>query len=404
MQRRLPRWDDIKPLLKIQPPGLGAEARLAHAADVYDLRRIAKRRTPRAPFDYTDGGADQEIALRRSREAYRRTEWQEVTVLRDVSEVDTSTSILGAPSSLPVAFAPTGFTRMMQHEGEPAIARAADRAGLTYALSTLGTTTPEDVATAAPTLNRWFQLYLFKDREFSGELLRRAKESGYSAVILTVDTAIPGARLRDIRNGLTVPPSLTLRTMFDMALHPAWWFNLLTTEPLEFATMRNFDGTVAEIVAKTFDPTLNWSDIDWMRDHWDGKLVIKGIQSVADAERAVDHGADAVIVSNHGGRQLDRAPTTFELLPHVVDAVGDKMEVYVDGGIMDGADALAAVAQGATAAFIGRAYLYALMAGGEHGVDRLIEMFKGSITRTMQLLGVTSLKELGRNHLKIRNQ
>ena len=340
MQRRMPRWEDVKPLLKVEPPGFGPQSRLAHAGDVYDLRKIAKRRTPRAAFDYTDGGADQEIALRRSREAYRRFEWQDVTVLRDVSEVDMSTSILGSPSSLPVAFAPTGFTRMMQHEGESAVARAAQRAGLTYALSTLGTTTPEDVASAAPNVNRWFQLYLFKDREFSGELLRRAKDSGYSAVILTVDTAIPGARLRDVRNGLTVPPSLTLKTLFDMALHPAWWFNLLTTEPLEFATMRHFDGTVAEIVAQTFDPSLNWTDIDWIRTHWDGKLVIKGIQSVADAERAVDHGAEGVIVSNHGGRQLDRAPTTFELLPHVVDAVGDRVEVYVDGGIMDGATCL----------------------------------------------------------------
>lgn len=404
MQRRMPRWEDVKPLLKIQPPGLGPEARLANAGDIYDLRTIAKRRTPRAAFDYTDGGADQEIALRRSREAYQRVEWQDITVLRDVSEIDTTTSILGVPSNLPMAFAPTGFTRMMQHEGERAVARSAERAGLTYALSTLGTTTPEDVASAAPNLNRWFQLYLFKDRDFSGELLRRARDSGYSAVILTVDTAIPGARLRDVRNGLTVPPSLTLKTLFDMAIHPAWWFNLLTTEPLEFATMRHFDGTVAEIVAHTFDPSLNWSDIDWMRNHWDGKLVIKGIQSVADAQRAVDHGADAVIVSNHGGRQLDRAPTTFELLPNVVDAIGDKVEVFVDGGIMDGGDVLAAVAQGATAAFVGRAFLYALMAGGEHGVDRMIEMFTGGIKRTMQLLGVTSLKELGRHHLKIRNE
>ena len=209
----MPHWEDVKPLLKIKPPGFGPEARLANAADVYDLRKIAKRRTPKAPFDYTDGGADQEIALRRSREVYRRIEWQNVTVLRDVAEVDMSTSILGAPSSLPLAFAPTGFTRMMQHEGEPAVARAAQRAGLTYAVSTLGTTTPEAVAAAAPQLNRWFQLYLFKDRGFSGELLRRAKDSGYSAVILTVDTAIPGARLRDVRNGLTVPPSLTLKTL-----------------------------------------------------------------------------------------------------------------------------------------------------------------------------------------------
>ena len=291
---------------------------------------------------------------------------------------------------------------MMQHEGESAVARAAERAGIIYALSTLGTTSPEEVARAAPNLNRWFQLYLFKDRRLGRELLRRAEDSGYSAVILTVDAAIAGARLRDVRNGLTIPPSLTVKTLLDMALHPSWWFNLLTTGPLEFATFKSFDGTVAELITQMFDPTLNWEDVKWLRDHWKGPIVVKGIQSVEDATRAADEGADAVIVSNHGGRQLDRAPTTFELLPHVVDAVGDRVEVYVDGGIMDGADVVAAVAQGATAAFAGRAYLYALMAGGEHGVDRALEMFSAGITRTMQLLGVTSIKELDRGHVRTR--
>jgi L-lactate dehydrogenase (cytochrome) len=403
MKRRVPRWEDFKPLVDVRPPGWGPEARLATAASLWDLRTIAQRRTPRAAFDYTDGGADEEIALRRSREAYRQVEWNP-TVLRDVSEVDTSTALLGTHSRLPLALAPTGFTRMMQHEGERAVARAAERAGIVYALSTLGTTTPEEVAAAAPSLSRWFQIYLFKDRGLSQELLLRAAGSGYSAVILTVDTAIPGARLRDVRNGLTIPPSLTMKTLFDMVRHPAWWLNLLTTEPLEFATLRSFDGTVAELLAHTFDPTLNWSDLEWVRQHWDGPLVVKGIQSVADAVLASEQEVDAIIVSNHGGRQLDRAPTTFELLPHVVDAVGDRMEVYVDGGIMDGADVVAAVAQGATAAFAGRAYLYGLMAGGEHGVDRALEMLGAGIERTMQLLGVTSVNELNRGHLRRRGE
>ncbi len=373
------------------------------AASVWDLQEIARRRTPRAPFDYTDGGADEEIALRRSREAYRRVEWREVRVLQSV-EVDTSTTLLGRTSDLPFALAPTGFTRMMQHEGEPAVGRAAERAGIAYALSTLGTTTPEDLAAAAPGLNRWFQLYVLKDRGFNAELLERASAADYSAVILTVDTAVAGARLRDVRNGLTIPPSLSLKTVGDMALHPAWWFNLLTTEPLEFATFRSFDGTVAEMIGTVFDPTLNWSDLDWIREHWSGPLVIKGIQSIADAETAIARGADAVIVSNHGGRQLDRAPTTFELLPSVVDAVGDRAEVYVDGGIMDGADVVAAIAQGATAAFIGRAYLYGLMAGGERGVDKCIELLGAGIRRTMQLLGVGSVAELDRRHLTLRDE
>lgn len=399
MTRRMPRWEEIKPLVKLQAPGFGPEARLASAASIWDLRKIAKRRTPRAPFDYTDGAAEEEIALRRSREAYRRVEFNPA-VLRDVSAVDGSTTLLGTPSRLPLALAPTGFTRMMQHEGEAAVARAADRAGIIYALSTLGTTSPEDVATAAPAGDRWFQLYLFNDRGLGKELLQRAADSGYRAVILTVDAAIAGARLRDVRNGLTIPPSLTFKTLLDMALHPSWWFNLLTTEPLEFATFRTFDGTVAELITQMFDPTLNWTDVTWLKDHWEGPIVVKGIQSVEDAVRAADYGADAVVVSNHGGRQLDRAPTTFELLPHVVDAVGDRIEVYVDGGIMDGADVVAAVAQGATAAFVGRAYLYGLMAGGEHGVDRALQMFSEGITRTMQLLGVTSLKELNRSHIR----
>lgn len=397
----MPRWADIEPLIKIRWPGIGPEARLASAASIWDLRKIARRRTPRAVFDYTDGAAEEEVTLRRSREAYRRVEFLP-TVLRDVSEVDTSTTLLGATSNMPLALAPTGFTRMMQHEGESAVARAAARAEITYTLSTLGTSSPEDVAEAAPGTNRWFQLYLMKDRDASEEMLRRAQASGYSAVILTVDAPIAGARLRDVRNGLTIPPSLTLQTLFDMARHSSWWYNLLTTEPLEFATFRNFDGTVAELMTHIFDPTLNWSDVDWLRRRWNGPLVIKGIMSVEDASKAVDHGADAVVVSNHGGRQLDRAPTTFELLPHVVDAVGDRIEVYVDGGIMDGADVVAAVAQGATAAFAGRAYLYGLMAGGEHGVDRALQFFREGITRTMQLLGVTSVKELHRRHVHIR--
>lgn len=399
MDRRIPRWSEIKPLVKIRWPGIGPQARLASAASIWDLRGVARRRTPRAVFDYTDGAAEEEIALRRSREIYRRVEFNP-TVLRDVSEVDTSTTLLGAPSSLPLAFAPTGFTRMMQHEGEPAVARAAARAGITYALSTLGTSSPEELAKAAPNLNRWFQLYLLKDRDASEELLNRARAAGFSAVILTVDTPIPGARLRDVRNGLTIPPSLTLKTLFDMARHPSWWFNLLTTEPLEFASFRNFDGTVAELMTHIFHPTLSWSDVDWLRQKWNGPVVVKGIQSAEDARKVADHGADAIVVSNHGGRQLDRAPSTFELLPEVVDAVGDRIEVYVDGGIMSGADVVAAVAQGANAAFVGRAYLYALMAGGEHGVDRALQMFDEGITRTMQLLGVTSVKDLHRGHIK----
>lgn len=401
MDRQLPRWDDIRPLLQMKRPGLGPASRVALAGSIWDLRRIAKRRTPRAPFDYVDGAAESEISLNRSRALYERVEFVP-SVLHDVSSVDTTTTLLGRPSALPLAFAPTGFTRMMHHEGERAVARAAQRAGIIFSLSTMGTTSPEDVAAAAPGVERWFQLYLMKNRQASAELLQRAAAAGYTAAMLTVDTPVGGRRLRDVRNGFTIPPALSIRTLADMAIHPAWWFNLLTTEPLSFASLKSYEGTVSSLVTDMFDPTLNLADIDWMREHWKGPVVIKGIQTPEDARRVVDHGADAIIVSNHGGRQLDRAPTPFEQLPSIAEAVGDECEVYIDGGIMSGGDVVAAVARGAKAAFVGRAYLYGLMAGGEQGVDRAIDIFHEGIVKTMQLLGVSSLQQLTPGHVRLR--
>ncbi len=401
MDRQLPRWDDIRPLLQMKRPGLGPASRVALAGSIWDLRRIAKRRTPRAPFDYVDGAAESEISLNRSRALYERVEFVP-SVLHDVSSIDTTTTLLGRPSTLPLAFAPTGFTRMMHHEGERAVARAAQRAGIIFSLSTMGTTSPEDVAAAAPGVERWFQLYLMKNRQASAELLQRAAAAGYTAAMLTVDTPVGGRRLRDVRNGFTIPPALSIRTLADMAIHPAWWFNLLTTEPLSFASLKSYEGTVSSLVTDMFDPTLNLADIDWMREHWKGPVVIKGIQTPEDARRVVDHGADAIIVSNHGGRQLDRAPTPFEQLPSIAEAVGDECEVYIDGGIMSGGDVVAAVARGAKAAFVGRAYLYGLMAGGEQGVDRAIDIFHEGIVKTMQLLGVSSLQQLTPGHVRLR--
>ncbi len=401
MDRQLPRWDDIRPLLQMKRPGLGPASRVALAGSIWDLRRIAKRRTPRAPFDYVDGAAESEISLNRSRALYERVEFVP-SVLHDVSSIDTTTTLLGRPSTLPLAFAPTGFTRMMHHEGERAVARAAQRAGIIFSLSTMGTTSPEDVAAAAPGVERWFQLYLMKNRQASAELLQRAEAAGYTAAMLTVDTPVGGRRLRDVRNGFTIPPALSIRTLADMAIHPAWWFNLLTTEPLSFASLKSYEGTVSSLVTDMFDPTLNLADIDWMREHWKGPVVIKGIQTPEDARRVVDHGADAIIVSNHGGRQLDRAPTPFQQLPSIAEAVGDECEVYIDGGIMSGGDVVAAVARGAKAAFVGRAYLYGLMAGGEQGVDRAIDIFHEGIVKTMQLLGVSSLQQLTPGHVRLR--
>jgi L-lactate dehydrogenase (cytochrome) len=379
----------------------GTDRRLARAATIDDLRRLARRRAPRAVFDYTDGGAGQEVSLRRSREAYARVEFRP-SVLRDVSSVDTSVEVLGRPAALPFAFAPTGFTRLMHVEGEPAVARVAARTGIPYALSTMGTTSLEALAGAAPTARRWFQLYLWRDREASRDFVDRARAAGYEALVLTVDTPVAGARMRDVHNGLTIPPALSLRTVADASLHPAWWFDLLTTAPLEFASLRSWGGTVAELADRVFDPAATLADVTALRQAWPGSLVVKGISSADDARAVVDAGADAVVVSNHGGRQLDRSPPPLEQLPAVVAAVGDRAEVHVDGGIMNGADVVAAVALGARTCLVGRAYLYGLMAGGERGVQRAADILAREVERTLQLLGVTRVQELTPDRVRLR--
>jgi L-lactate dehydrogenase (cytochrome) len=369
------------------------ERRLASAATVWDLRSLARRHVPRAVFDYVDGAAESEISLRRSRDAFAHVEFVP-SVLTDVSAVDTSTTILGRRSAMPLVFAPTGFTRLMHHDGEPAVARVAGELGIPYALSTLGTTSPEDVAAAAPDTDKWFQLYLWNDREAGVELVRRAKAAGFTTLILTVDTPVAGARLRDVHNGFTIPPTLSARTVLDMAMHPGWWFNKLTTEPLRFAVFSETQGTVADLINRVFDPTITIADLGWLRDEWDGPIVIKGIQTVADARAVVDAGMDAVVISNHGGRQLDRAPIPLEQLPAIAEAIGHRAEVFIDGGVLNGADVVAAVARGARAVMVGRAYLYGLMAGGERGVARAGELIRQEFVRTMRLLGVASVPDL----------
>lgn len=403
MQRRVPRWSQIRELIQIEPPALRRDARLTRAATVWDLRRMGRRRTPRAVFDYVDGAAEAEISLHRSREAFRHIEFVP-RVLRDVSKVDTTTTILGKPASMPLALSPTGFTRMMHSAGEPAVAAAAAAAGIPYSLSTLGTTSARDLARAVPHAERWFQLYVWKDRGFARELIDAARDGRYSALILTVDTPVAGARLRDVYNGLTIPPKLRWKTILDGALHPAWWWDLLTTEPLEFASLRSSEGTVAELIDKVFDPSVDYDDLAWLKETWDGPVIVKGIQTPDDAVAVAERGADAVIVSNHGGRQLDRAPVTLEVLPEVVAAIGDRAEVYVDGGIMSGADIAAALCLGARAAMVGRAYLYGLMAGGRTGVDRAIAILRAELVRTMQLLGVTTVDELDGSRVRWRHQ
>ena len=377
------------------------QARLERCASVGDVRALAMRRVPRSVFDYTDGAAGSELTLRRSVEAYSRVEFTP-RVLRDVSEVDCSVEMLGQRSTLPFALGPTGFTRMMHHVGEPAVAKVAGDVGIPYALSTLGTTSVEALAEVAPDTRRWFQLYVWRDRVASEALVKRAELAGYDTLILTVDTAVGGIRLRDVRNGLTIPPQLTLGTLAGMAMYPRWWGNLLTTRPLEFASLSSTGGTVGDLLTKVFDPAITGADIAWLRGIWPGKLMLKGVQSLEDAVIAVDLGVDAVILSNHGGRQIDRGNVPLELLPRVVDEVGDRIEVYIDGGITSGADIVAALAFGARGALVGRAYLYGLMAGGEDGVRRVVSILAKEVKTTMQLLGVTSVGELDRSYVRLR--
>jgi L-lactate dehydrogenase (cytochrome) len=397
----VPRWRDFAPLISLEKPVLNpTRRRLARALTIDDLRTIARRRTPRPVFDYTDGAASAEISLARARALFAGLQFNP-SVLRDVSQVDTSTSVLGTRSEQPFAFAPTGFTRLMHHEGERAVARVAERYGLPYALSTMGTTSIEDVAAAAPKARKWFQLYVWRDRDAASDLIARAHAAGFEALILTVDVPVGGPRLRDARNGFTIPPKLTARAVGNAILHPVWWVNLLTTEPLTFASLSSWNSTVAEMIDTLFDPTMTEADLAWLRSAWDGPLVIKGIQTVDDARRVVDAGADAVIVSNHGGRQLDRAPVPLRLLPDVVQELRGRAEVWLDTGVMNGADIVAARALGADVVLVGRAYLYGLMAGGERGVERAAEILTTEVRRTMQLLGVQKIDELGPQHVTL---
>ena len=400
VKRRIPSPKDLAQLLKFRKFILSpTKRRLSKALTIYDLRDIAKRRTPQAPFDYTDGGADTESSLTRTRTAYEKLEFQP-KILLNVKDVDISVNMLGKNASMPVGIAPTGFTRMMQTEGEYAGACAASDAGIPYTLSTMGTRSIEDVAKAAPDGRNWFQLYMWKDRDRSMALVDRAKAAGFDTLVLTVDVPVAGARLRDVRNGMTIPPSLTLKTILNAIPRPAWWVNFLTTDPLKFASLDSWNGTVAELLDSMFDPTITYEDLKWIRGQWQGNLVVKGIQNVDDAVRSIEAGADAIILSNHGGRQLDRAPVPLYLLPEVLKAVGNKGEVHIDTGIMHGADVVAALATGAKFTWIGRAYLYGLMAGGKPGVDKALEIMRMQIIRTMKLLGARTVAELNPDHVR----
>jgi L-lactate dehydrogenase (cytochrome) len=397
--RQVPSPAQIFELLKFKKPNFdGTDRRLQSALTIADLRLIAKRRTPKAAFDYTDGAAEGELSLARARQAFEDVEFSP-SILRSAETVDTSATILGGPSSLPLAIAPTGFTRLMQTQGELAGASAAGAAGIPFTLSTLGTTSIENVKAANPDGRNWFQLYVMRDRDISYGLVERAAAAGFDTLQFTVDTPVAGARLRDKRNGFSIPPQLTAGTIINAIPRPWWWWDFLTTPKLEFASLSTTGGTVGELLNAAMDPTISYDDLDVIRKIWPGKIVIKGVQNVEDSVKLAKLGVDGIILSNHGGRQLDRAPIPFHLLPDVGREVGTDVEIGVDTGIMNGADIVACVALGAKFTMIGRAYLYGLMAGGRRGVDRTIEILSTELVRTMKLLGVSSLAELGPQHV-----
>ena len=399
VQRQFPRPAEILELMTFKPIDLdGKRRRLSSALTIEDLRKIAKRRTPAAAFDYTDGAAEGEISMDRSVEAFEDIEFHP-SILHDVSTVDTTAQILGGSSAQPFGIAPTGFTRLMQTEGEIAGASAAGAAGIPFTLSTLGTTSIEEVRAANPLGRNWFQLYVMKQREISYGLVERAAQAGYDTLYFTVDTPVAGARLRDSRNGFSIPPQLSLGTVINAIPRPWWWWDFLTTAKLEFASLSQTGGTVGELLDSAMDPSIDVEDLAEIRRMWPGKFAVKGVQTLEDAKKLADLGVDAIVLSNHGGRQLDRAPVPFHLLPQVAREVGDDMEIILDTGIRSGADIVAAIALGADFTLIGRAYLYGLMAGGRQGVDRAIAILSDQVERTMKLLQVPTLQDLGPEHV-----
>ena len=399
VQRQFPKPSELKEFMTFKKPSLDfAGNRLEKALTIYDLRKIAKRRTPAAAFDYTDGAAEGEFSMNRARQAFEDIEFHP-GVLTDVSAVDTTTEVLGGTSAMPFGIAPTGFTRLMQTEGEIAGAGAAGAAGIPFTLSTLGTTSIEDVRAADPDGRLWFQLYVMREREISYGLVERAAKAGFDTLFFTVDTPVAGARLRDKRNGFSIPPHLTMKTLLNAIPRPWWWFDFLTTPKLEFASLSSTGGTVGELLDNAMDPSINYEDLKIIREMWPGKIVIKGVQNLEDSKKLADLGVDGILLSNHGGRQLDRAPVPFHLLPEVVREVGNDVEVMVDTGIMNGADIVASMALGAKFTLIGRAYLYGLMAGGRRGVDRTIEILSDEVRRTMKLLQVHNIAELEPKHV-----
>ncbi len=399
--RQIPRWSELREVVQFRKPQRGRTARrLSRALTIDDLRAAAQRTTPRAVFDYVDGAAEEEITAARNLAAFRRVVFRP-DALRAVADPDTSVEVLGRRIPLPMMFGPTGYTRMMHHHGEAAVARVAEHFGVPYSLSTVGSTSIEDVRSAAPKADLWFQVYYTTDEKLNEQLLSRAEDQGYSTLVLTVDTTVSGMRLRDVVNGLTIPPTLTAKTILNMSRFPGWWFHKLTTGGIGFASLDAIEGnpTPGSVANMLFDPQLEFTSLDWLRRRWKGPILVKGITTVGSAREVMERGADGVVVSNHGGRQLDRSAASLDVLPAIRAAVGKEATVLIDGGIRHGQDIVAARALGADAVMLGRAYLYGIMAGGQDGVARAYEILAGEYQRSMQLLGVRRSEDLSERHV-----
>ena len=401
--RRVPRWRDLEPFLKTRPVQRNpTQRRLSRCLSIDDLERAARRRVPSAVWDYVYGGSDGELSMARNLAAFGRVELRP-TAYGQVAEPDVGTAILGRPAAAPIVLAPTGYTRLSHHSGERAVAAAAANAGLPYTLSTYATTSITDLAEAAPGGRNWFQLYLMKDRAVSIAHLDEAAEQGYEAIVLTMDTTVTGLKRKDKRNGFAIPPQLSARTLAGLARHPGWVANILSTEPLRFATFpEGSTYTRWGMSNQLREQAIRPADLAWLKERWSGPVIVKGILSVADAVASVDAGADALVLSNHGGRQLDRAPVPLELLPEVVDAVAGRAEVYVDSGVRSGGDIVAALGLGARGVMVGRAYLYGLMVGGQQGVTATLDLLVDELRRAMCLLGTPDVASIGREHVRLR--
>lgn len=381
--------------------------RLARTQNLDDVRAMATRRLPVAVNDYIEGGAEDEITIARNRASFQALTFER-RALTDVSRRDLSTTLLGTPVTMPVGLAPVGLAALAHPTGEKAASVAAATKGVLSTLSASSCWSLEDVAAAADG-PRWFQLYIWRERSVTEEILERARVAGYTALVLTVDVPVAARRERDLRNGFTIPPRPSIRHVGDVLRHLGWFRRLAVDETFGHGlTMGNFRSpggvrtrlVMMDVVNGLFDASVTWDDIEWLRSVWTGPLVVKGITSAADARHAVAQGADAVWVSNHGGRQLDGLPATIDVLPEIAAAVGDSAEVYLDGGVRRGSDVVKALARGARACMIGRPYVYGLAAGGQAGVERVLDHFRTEIDATLALLGCPSVGRLDETYLR----